>query len=257
MLSKQKKSVLLVDSLDILVEILCELPTRFSRLQFDLLLQEKTGFQNKSTFESYFEMGKQLKLLSPVSDALNMRTRPLSTLCDHTSEPGWKKALRSLLLAHEPVFSQFLDFLKTPKTENEILEEFNPFTGKTLINWGRDFGSIDFADSSRRYYALARQPPSVNKFWNSLKEKYDILRETSVVGVKSAFVKIPLLRDEVDSLLGITPDEFNAMMARLLEDRQYAFKLELSGAPHAFVAHDGGVPLKYNKRDYYFIAIKT
>jgi hypothetical protein len=222
------------------------------------MLQEKGGFQNESSYESYYGMGKDLRLLLPVSDALNKRTDQLSRLCElrRTSESRWKDTIRRLLLAYEPVFSRFLDFLKKPRTESEILEKFNPFTGKTLIKWGQDFGSIDFAESSQRFYALARQPPSPRKFWDSLKKKYGVLRETSVVGVRSAFIKIPRLRDEVDPSLGITPDEFNALMARLLEDKQYAFRIELSGAPLAFVEKDGGMPLNYNSRNYYFIALK-
>lgn len=201
-------------------------------------------------------MGKQLKLLSPVSDALNMRTKALSTLCRLRRTKRWKDAIRGLLLAHEPVFSEFLHFLGKPRTEIEILEEFNPFTGKTLLKWGKDYDAIAFVNSSNRFYALARKSPSLKKFWKTIAEKYSVLRETSVVGVKSAFVKIPLLRDEVDPSLRITPDEFNASMARLLGDKKYRFEIELSGAPLAYIEKDGGMPLNYNRRDYYFIALK-
>jgi hypothetical protein len=270
------KHAVMVVNLDSLLAAICSAPNQFSRERFYGALSRVKDI--KDTSQSYWSLASKLHLIEAVqgeeykrsplgAKICKLRTKENKNKLKDTTE--LKKTLANVFLLHEPGFADFLKFMKQPRSQKEILDEFNRFSGATLIEWAISFGSIEFAPAKRQYY-LVKTPevmPTPDEFWNWLQTAYEELRLTQMVGIKAAFVQIPELRDFVCASKGLRRKQFNIQLGVLIDDPRFRSRIELSGAPLVMILEDAKVkseeeleeptmPLIYRGRMYYFIAFK-
>ena len=256
---------MLVSDLDLMVDTVCSMPDQFGRQQFDEMLRSRSGRDyRKSTCESYFHFPKKLGLIAK-RHGFYSKSHTCQKLCEFLAKKDHDNLttyLANLIQSREPVFGAFLDFLNTPRTLREIEDRYpgNPFTPKTLIQWAKRLGLIRYGDRMKQYYRVRSSFKPIPKrgFWKALVEEYQRLRRTELVGVRGAYVKIPVLREACSVALGLKNSAFDDYLRLVLADREYSRKIELSGAPVAFVEREGGrrTVFKYGMRDYYFIAVR-
>jgi len=257
---------MLASNLDLMVDVVCSLPDQFTRSQFDKMLVSKGGKDYcPSTRASYFYFPKKMGLFV-TEKRIFLKSHTCKKLCDLYAEKDYTSLtayLADLIESGEPVFRDFLAFMNTPRTRQEIERKYNPYTRKILIQWAKKFCLIRYGDRMKQYYRVQvpSKPPSGHRFWKTLVEWYERLRRTELVGVKGAYVKIPVLREACSVALGLKGDsaranEFDDYLGMILTNREYSKRIELSGAPLAYVEEEGGEPFLYLGRKYYFIALR-
>jgi len=283
--SQQKKvksvSVLRAGDLDALVRVLCNLLEvgSFNLEQFKKIYEHITHREiTFDTAEDYFYSATKWRLILKERNGYHVSRPEFGILCrylEEGKESEIKNLLFNLLMNREPAFSAFINFLKNKPTLNELKEKFNnPHTLTTLLEWATWLGKISQSTIEQKYYPTptARQKSlSLEQFWRLFKAAYDRLRKTELVGVRSAYVKVPDLQDLCCFLKELTCDEFDKQLRLLLITPPYSQKIELSGAPVAYITQEmkkkqkrrhvqpskfNDKVFEFNNKKYYFVAIK-
>lgn len=259
-------SVFRAASLDVLIQVLCTLMRleTFTFGQFKKEYERITGREiSHKTAEDYFHSATKWRLIHREKSRYYVSKNEVKILCEYQREGReleLKKSLFNILKSREPVFFDFLSFIRRKPTLNDLENKFNPHTRRTLLIWANWLGIISKSEVEQRYYLTIRKKTLTSEqFWRVVKAAYEKLRETRLAGVKSAYVKIPNLRDLCCFMKGLTYNEFNKKLGLLLRRKEYGGKIELSGAPVAFIQRElkkKREPFEFNKKKYYFIAIK-
>lgn len=268
---KKSTSVLRTPDLKTLIHVLCRL-TKIESFTFDQFQKEYERVSEREisskTAEDYFYAATKWRLILREKNRYYASKPEMEILCEYENE-GKELELKNyffnLLKSREPAFSHFLDFVKSKPTLSDLNRQFNPHTAGTLLRWAAWLGIISKSTIEHRYYLTIKEKHlTLERFWEVVKTAYERLRETELPGVKSAYVKIPDLRDLCCLLEELTSKEFDIQLSLLLRTEKYGDRIELSGAPIAFIQQEikkdkkkkqSKKTFEFNKKTYYFIAI--
>lgn len=239
-----------------------EITLKLFKEKMEEILKKKIS---KKHAESYFYSATIFGFLLPQSQKGKYRLSATGhLLCslynDPTKKAEYQRILSTVLLTNRrkgELFKRFLDFVKDPKSVDEIYNKFGKVTGKSLIIWTIEAGLVfkckNFIGKARlENFAL----PDLDEFWKELKMAYNQMQKTPIFGVKKIFVDIGELRLRVSCKFNF-PDlkEFDKYLQALL-DTKYGKFIFLHGAPSHILERRENDIFEYKNKSYLYLSIK-
>lgn len=271
MTRKKSKTVLRAANLTNLLKSVCALEKSVFRLgDFQRAYFRANGYKiGRKTAEDYFYTATQMGLIKKKRNVYQISKVEAEILCAYLRNNKTielNETIFNILKSKIEPFRRFLQFLQAPRTKLQLNDRFNPHSAGTMLKWGLDLGAIDEDKFNKRYFLKRKpeKPVDVETFWKVLENVHEKERKTDFVGIESAFVKIPDLRETVRALLGFTREDFDRCLHMVLDNDKYGHRIELSGAPVIYIEREKkedrhGIeykyPFSYKGKKYYFLAI--
>ena len=262
-----KRVLLLIDNIKTLFRSLSSFRGKEANFNsFKLEMEMQLGKEiSKKYVEGYFYSATMFHLLVPQSFRGNYRLSAtailLCSLYKNAEEKSeYQKILSTLLLTNErkgELFRSFLDYVSSPKIEDQIYKEFGQVTGKSLILWGTEAGlAIRHGNIVGKVIQEERHiHPSLEAFKEELKSAYQEMQSADFFGIDRMFVDIEELRLRVACKLNFAdPQEFDSYLEKLLESN-FGKNISLHGAPPHIVEKKKYM-FKHEGSEYIYISLK-
>ena len=211
--------------------------------------------------DAHFYLVRQLGLIKKSNNVYRLSSTG-KTLCNILSEPHCEiklqSALASLLLTNKEkggLFEEFLNFVRIPKTNDDLQKKFVGETYRTLKAWCL---SADLIINHGKYYVAKPNRDSkkctIEKFFERLLETYNIIQQGNSFEPKQEYVSVEEIKSRVSCELGFRePDQFDEWLTNVLEDKRYRVSVRLHGAPtHAYETME---TFSYKGKSYVLLSI--
>lgn len=262
----QAKSLQMISNLKLLMKMLCEIKNeRLNIKSFKIFAKEKYGLGDSSC-EDYFYGASKYDFLYKKGDSYFVSPLVKIQFCNIYEKEGFNDLLKKKIFKHlfskEKLFQIFIKNISSPKKLDDIPVS-NIVSRRIMKNWAMDLDVISENTEHELFLLNYHKIDNITMevFWNGLKKSYEILTKPDSHLIQDLFVKIPLMRSTVQSIIGFTePEMFDDLLVKLLSCTQYRLKVELSGVPIIYLKNElkrnrNNLPFNWNGVSYYFIAI--
>lgn len=153
------------------------------------------------------------------------------------------------------LFKEFINFIrmKPSCSRSELYIKFKKIPTRSLIAWSKEAGLINLLQD--KIWAIEKIPKKemgLDMFWQLIKETYEELSKSEMLGIEKVFVDIRELTSKICIDLSWTVDEFDQMLRQLLNSKK-GEKVRLYGAPTSYF--DNKENFFYKGNVYAFIRV--
>ena len=189
--------------------------------------------------DAHFYLLTQFELLIR-TDTAKFRLSPTAKyLCQLKSDPNkdneFARALGTLLktnLAKGALFREFLNFVKTAKSNKELKKKFRGESYRTLKIWSRRAHLITMHGDCCAAIPTQVANYTLKKFWKALLHTYKEIQQSDTFGTRRIYIPVGEIRQRVSCELGFEEAKvFDGFLVRVLNSKEYRFKTRLHGAP--------------------------
>ena len=198
--------------------------------QFELLIR---------TDAAKFRLSSTAKYLCQLKSDLNKDSKFASTLGTLLKTNPAKGAL----------FQEFLNFVKTAKSNIELKKKFRGESYRTLKTWSRRARLITMHGDYCAATPTQVANHTLKEFWKELLHTYKEIQQSDTFGTGRIYIPVGEIRQRVSCVLGFEEIKvFDEFLVRVLNSKEYRFKTRLHGAPTQ--AYDEMAKFEYRGKVY-------
>lgn len=183
-------------------------------------------------------------------------------LCNFKKDGNWRDyqtLLSKMLLDNDrkgKVYQEFIKFVESKRTKQEIFEKFKIIPSKTLIAWSKHAGLIIEYKELITIFHYKDIKPSLAEFKTVFISFYKESDQTKIFGIRNIYVPIGELRFYICSKFGMTKKEFDEYLTKLLLS-EFGKNIELHGSTSKVFQEEEAETFLFMDKLYVFLSVRV